>query len=243
MSPKKVEAHRKLEALERWSAHATLTILAGIAIELALLIIFPPEQPWLIVGGVVANTLIGIGLIIEYIVILRAIVATGKVQRESDERVAEASARAAQADAHAAAANERAARLETEAAQARVEQERLKAIVAWRTITPEQHAILVQALTGLSITVWVTSVRDDPEARMFRDALDQTLKSAGATTKFFVGYEIAVGLTISPTPVGPERDALITAFIRAGLPLSAKAGDRVGPPNELELTVGTKPPP
>jgi len=243
VSPKTEDAHYKLEALERWSARATLVILAGIIIDLVLLIVFPSEHWWETIGGVSATVLIGIGLGIEYFVILRAIVATGEAQRESDQQIAEASARAAQADARAAIANERAASLEHEAAQARLELQRLKSTVAWRTVSAQQREILLKTLKGISTTVWVTSLRDDPEARLFRDDLDGALKAAGIATKYFVGYELAMGLTISPTPAGPERDALIAAFNFAGLPLSPKQGDRIGPATELEITVGTRPPP
>jgi hypothetical protein len=73
----KNDPHQALEALERWSGRATLLIFAGILTEMALVVYFRHEE-WL--GSFVANALIGIGLIAEYIVIVRTIVASGEVQ-------------------------------------------------------------------------------------------------------------------------------------------------------------------
>jgi hypothetical protein len=94
---KKIDPHQKLESLERWSARATLAILLGIFIEIGSLFWFQHDPVERLIG-VIANALIGIGLVVEYIAILRAIVASGDANRESDEKIAEANERAAQAD-------------------------------------------------------------------------------------------------------------------------------------------------
>lgn len=87
----------RLESLERWSARATLAILLGIVVEIGSLFWFQHEPIERLVG-IIANALIGIGLVVEYIAILTAIVASGDANRESDEKVAEASKRAAEAE-------------------------------------------------------------------------------------------------------------------------------------------------
>jgi hypothetical protein len=93
--------HRPDTALHRtetWSGHATLAILAGIILEiLAILGLVPRSTEWEKGYAAVADILIGVGLIIEYICIRAAIVASGEQKRESDAKLAEALDRAATA--------------------------------------------------------------------------------------------------------------------------------------------------
>lgn len=93
----KNDPHTRLARLERWSGRATLLILAGIIIEIVLVLWFAHEF-WERNWSIVANALIGIGLIAEYIVIGRTIVASGEAQLESDAKLAEALNRAANAE-------------------------------------------------------------------------------------------------------------------------------------------------
>jgi hypothetical protein len=97
------DPHQKLESLERWSARATLLILVGIIIEIGLILWFPHDR-WERLGSATANALVGIGLIVEYVVILRAIVASGDADRSSNERIAASEARAAEANERTAEA-------------------------------------------------------------------------------------------------------------------------------------------
>ncbi len=87
------DPNERLDELERWSARATLWILFGILAEIVLIWV-PLPNIWQKVGETSANALIGIGLIVEYFVIGRAIIATGKAKQLSDQQVAEANARA-----------------------------------------------------------------------------------------------------------------------------------------------------
>jgi hypothetical protein len=99
--PSKKDAHKRLGSLERWSGWATLLILAGILLDIAILWWRLPwfsERIW----ATLANAFIGLGLMIEYIVIGRTIVASGEVKRESDAKIAAALERAAEAEARAA---------------------------------------------------------------------------------------------------------------------------------------------
>jgi hypothetical protein len=127
-STQKNDPNERLKVLECWSQRATLAILAGIIVELWALWYFvhdPIEWIWLALG----NVLIGAGLIAQYIVIGRAVVANIAAKMESDERVAEsdrlaraaqaqANAQAAEADTRAAEANARAAEANARAAEA-----------------------------------------------------------------------------------------------------------------------------
>lgn len=89
---KKNDPHQKLESLERWSARATLLILLGIIIEIGSLLWFPHDPAERLVA-VIADALIGVGLAVEYIVILQAVVASGEATRLSDEKIAESTSR------------------------------------------------------------------------------------------------------------------------------------------------------
>jgi hypothetical protein len=91
------DPHSALENLERASAAATLWILAGIVIELGW-VIWSAHGGLEMAVGVSANALIGLGLIFEYVVIGRAIVASGEAQRESDEKISLADLNAAEAN-------------------------------------------------------------------------------------------------------------------------------------------------
>lgn len=134
-----------------------------------------------------------------------------------------------------------AAQANAEAAHARLEQERLKAEMAWRRVSPDQSARLAAALHGHDISLWLTFVGDDPEATVFREDLNGALTAAGVRTSFFSGYARAVGLTLKGG--SPEqRQLILGAFQAAGIPLLAS--DQPSQfPNEPEVLVGTKPPP
>jgi hypothetical protein len=80
-----------------------------------------------------------------------------EIQRASDERIA-----VAQADA--ANANERAASLANEASQARLEQEKLKAQLAWRVLSPQSTATIEQRLSQQPASINIEHVANDPEA-------------------------------------------------------------------------------
>ncbi|HZK92016.1 MAG TPA: hypothetical protein VFC56_17890 [Stellaceae bacterium] len=88
-----------LESLEKWSFWATVAILVGIVLEAWDTIHFAkPDDTFAdIVAKLIADALIGIGLLVEAICIIRAIFETRREKRESDEKIAEANARAEEA--------------------------------------------------------------------------------------------------------------------------------------------------
>jgi hypothetical protein len=133
------------------------------------------------------------------------------------------------------------AKAKAETAQAKLEQERLKALMAWRRVSPTQAQQLSSVLKGAQLELWLAWVGDDPEATVFRGDLEAALTAAGVKTKYFSGYARAVGVSVKGgTP--EERQTLLQAFHAAGLPLVAS--DQEGMmKGQLEITVGTKPPP
>ena len=69
----------------------------------------------------------------------------------SNERISQNRKEAETAKEGAAKANTLTAQLRVEAENARLEQERLKQLMAWRRVSQEQHEIIVQNLTGKAI--------------------------------------------------------------------------------------------
>ena len=145
------------------------------------------------------------------------------------------------ADERIAANEAETARAKAETAKALLEQERLKTIMAWRRVSPHQAQKLFTALHGIHLELWLAWVGDDPEATVFRGDLEAALSAAGVKTKYFSGYARAVGISVKGG-TSEERQLLLNAFHAAGLPLveSDQEGMMKG---QLEITVGTKPPP
>jgi hypothetical protein len=107
-------------------------------------------------------------LAIEYFAIGRAIVATGEANTESEEKVAEANARAE---------------------EAKLETERLKAQFAWRQISREQEQILRHTLEeqGSSVLSWV--FMEDVETNNFALDLRAIFRLSGWRVSLsFAGY-------------------------------------------------------
>jgi hypothetical protein len=219
-------AHQKLESLERWSARATLLILLGIIADIALLFWFPHAGTERL-AGTAANVVIALGLAIEYVVILRAIIETGKANRESDEKIAEANERAIKADL------------------ARVE---LEAKLAPRSLSKEQFEIL-GTLAGKVDTICITAMSDF-EATRFAAQIKDALIDAGITV---IDSDQRIGLVwtelylVFPSPVENfHSEPLYVTFCAAGL--SVGANDRRSVPmGDLPLDmpvimVGTKKP-
>ncbi|MFL5152866.1 MAG: hypothetical protein ACJ8C3_08365 [Microvirga sp.] len=140
------------------------------------------ERAW----GLAANGAIGVGLAVEYVVILRAIIAGGEAQRESDERVAAAEERAA--EANRLAEEERHNRLKLETAR------------AWRSMSAEGQASLIERLKAFPGTRYdMLTVSDDAECASFTFGLTVTLEAAGwqnASTGSFTAFSVEIGVRV-----------------------------------------------
>jgi hypothetical protein len=190
LGQRKKDANQRLEELERWSARATLLIFFGIIVDLAVVLYVPHDRSE-IIGAVIANGLIGLGLIIEYIVILRAIKASGEAQRESNEKVAEANIRAAEANQRAQEAILETARLRASA------RANLVAIQSTRTVSEviavAQGLAIRGSVSEAARSVYIISkitpfagkqfdavvASTDVELEVFLLYLTQALKAAG----------------------------------------------------------------
>lgn len=174
-----------------------------------------------------SNVFLVIGTVLAFVGTVGVFWSTGIRERYADERIAANEAETAKAKA--------------ETARARLEQERLRAQMAWRRIAPEQAKRIVDVLRSEKIETWVTFVGNDPEATVFREDINAVLLAAGLKTKFFSGYERAVGLVVKGgTP--EQRAKLVQAFAAAGVP-AVNSTEPGFAKNELEVLVGTKPPP
>ncbi|SRR6266702_4783899 len=84
--------------------------------------------------------------------------------RDFEHNVAELNSEAGKARERAAQLEERAAGLEKETADAKLQQERIKAALAWRTLTPETIAKLTENLSKNPSAVNIKYTDGDPEA-------------------------------------------------------------------------------
>jgi hypothetical protein len=151
---------------------------------------------------------------------------------EANERAAAARKGAAEAEARAATANERASALEKEAADARLEQERLKATLAWRVLLPGQAQILQRGLEGHvgSVNLWYTS--GDPESLFFAIQFAKIFESARWNVSF-AAASISNGLVWGiAAPDADGADALALRTVLKGTSLGFST-DPIPPPGML----------
>jgi hypothetical protein len=143
------------------------------------------------------------------------------------EGAGQSSEEIARAHAEAARAIERAAALEKEVAEARLEQERLKARVAWRSISPEAAARLVQELTGRSRVLAMRCVSNDPEATALAAQLGGVFQQAGwrvVTGSATYHDRFIAGLFIPDD--GPATELVRQAFVAAGIAFNGQPPPR-----------------
>lgn len=100
----KKDPHEKLETLERASGRGTIVILLGILIEIWAFFYLDEHDPRERLIALIANSLIALGLLIEYAAIRLTITASREAKIEADQEVAAVMQRAAEADQKAAEA-------------------------------------------------------------------------------------------------------------------------------------------
>ena len=116
----------------------------------------------------------------------------------------------------------RAAELEKEAALARLETERIKAVVAWRAIPAENAAKLEQFLAAQQGSVNLRYIDGDPEALFLAIQISQIFAKAGwqvAPGAIKPSNAIVFGLAL-PDAGGPDADTLRKAFTGAAIAFS-----------------------
>lgn len=182
----------------------------GISIEAWEAIHFwtPGETRFEAVSKLTADLLIGIGLAIEAICILRAIVENRKEKRESDEKIADANERASKAEQKAAEARERTADIER--------------LTAWRHVLPEWKRDLSDAMQDMapSLDVLIEFEAGDTEAFGFAREIAKFFSSCGIE-KIRGGANSYPNLPVFGLfiAVAPEVDAavIIEALVKAGM--------------------------
>ncbi len=144
---------------------------------------------------------------------------------KANAEIENAKRQAAELDKQAAEAKERTASLEKEAAQARLEQERLKQIVSWRTISKAAGDKMVALLKTNPTFIKLAYVAADPEALGLAIQLSKVLEAAGWTS-------VPEAMTFSSRLIleirvpGPENEAvklLRNALTEAGISFSTEA--------------------
>ncbi len=213
-----IDPSAALESLDTWSLRATVIILAGIVIEGWAAVHFWSEPPTLakLIWKILADLLVGGGLLVEVVCIPRAIVWTRREKEASDRQIAEANRQAKEAEARAAEAiakaeEERTARLKIE--------ERL----ASRWISFEQQDIIADAIGKFPAThAEVFQCGDNPEVALIAARLANVLLASGWKTQLFppvTGLGAITGILISVRD-SDSRDAanaLTSTLRRIGL--------------------------
>jgi multidrug efflux pump subunit AcrA (membrane-fusion protein) len=147
---------------------------------------------------------------------------------------AQANERAAQLEKQAAEAREGIARANAEAATARTEQERLKQLVVWRTITDQQIDAIAAQLSANKQTILIAVVSNDPEAMFFAGQITLIFNKAGWTAvprSVSWGNWLPLGLHI----YGPDNDtvrALRQSFAAARVQFIPE-----GPPRDPDASI------
>lgn len=189
----------------------------------------------------VANVVTIIGAALVLIGTIAVVWSAGVKEQFSNEKIMDNKARVEVAQAEVEKAKEHAARLALETEKAKIEQQRLKAQLAWRRLNHQQFDVIKSDLVGVQFPdVWVTFVGDDPESNLFREDINSALTESGINTSYFSGYKMAVGLKI----IGPDSEfktKLVKAFKRAGLDFTVEYENGFSD-GKLQILVGSKPP-
>ena len=127
-------------------------------------------------------------------------------------------------------------------ADAKLETERLRAQVAWRRISPEQHSKLIKALSGNSFAMYFEFSQSDPEATQFAEDIYKCIVSIPGITVYpphpLVLPPAPRGLTVSGTD-GVDKTALESALTSAELEFTVSGASE----GAVRLSVGSKPSP
>jgi hypothetical protein len=148
---------------------------------------------------------------------------SGVRERHTEWRTSALELTTAEANSGAAKANVRAAGLEKEAATARLETEKLKSVVAWRTISAGQTDELLKVWSLKPGSVNLFWQDGDPEALFFAIQLSTILQRANwkvSANGMRPNNGILFGLIVPPVG-GIDADSLRSGLIATKLPFSA----------------------
>jgi hypothetical protein len=168
-----------------------------------------------------------------------AVVALYVSATTSDKRIADAQARAATLEVEAAKLRQTTVGLELDLEKERALRVKMQKEIAWRRISANQQAKLVEMLRDHPFTVSVQAVAGDPESTLYGDDIRRTLRAAGFTVsaalKNFSGPMHGLGLSANP----PEQRSLVASAFKAA---DVEFGDDATPASEVTIIVGSKMP-
>ena len=252
---------------EKFARGGEYAVIVGLFTEVVIAIRFNQGnsvvERW---GPVFGEGLVVIGVATEILFANLARLKANGLQRLSDEKVASANERAAQAQAMAEQANARGVMLMKEANEARLEQERLKAVLAWRTIPKTARTNIASRLAQHVGTVTIAYIQNDPESIFFAVSIKEIFEEANNIAKqpiWHVSIEprmysdkAVFGLYISGQGNSVSTQAIQQAFSSQNIPFSPQhmpnQGINVGPSlalgpiplrTEALIVVGSKTPP
>jgi hypothetical protein len=142
----------------------------------------------------------------------------------AEGKVAEAKTEGIKAGEKAGNALVRAAELEKEAANAKLETERLKATVAWRSISPEIAASLEKILSATPGSVNLRYTDGDPEALFLAIQISNVLAKSKwqvAPGALKIGNSLTFGFVL-PDGESADGKTLRAAFAAAKIPFSVQ---------------------
>lgn len=136
--------------------------------------------------------------------------------------------------------------LSKDAESARLELETLKAQLAWRTVSPQQHDQLVEIFKNRRMELKIGYVNGDPEVEMFAKEISQTLKNAGSITTtdrvMAMGgpMPIPIGLIVSQSSDRVDSEYFISALTKVGINAVGMAYTESPIVTMFDIIVGSK---
>jgi hypothetical protein len=191
------------------------------------------------------------GALIGVLALFPSLISAYVLYRVADIAQSELQSKTSTLGVEISSARERAATLEKEAADARSETERLKQVVAWRTIAPVDALKLENALVGKPGAVNLRFMDGDPEALFLTIQFSQILSKAHwqvAPGALKPANAIVFGISL-PDATSADAQTLRAAFVAAGIAFSPNPVPG-GPsfsvsviPGAPMLMIGSRPPP
>jgi hypothetical protein len=170
---------------------------------------------------------------------------------KANESAAKANERAATLEKEAAEAREGIARANADAASAKAEQERLKQLVVWRSISDTSAEILKAKIVGVEKTILLSTVANDPEAFVLGAQIGKVLIAAGWKVIIQAatwGNWLPIGVHIYG-PDSQTADLLRNAFAAAQIPFDPRSPARKpdmsidfdqGEPTDATILIGSR---
>lgn len=214
MKASEPELEGSIGSCERWEWFGGGLVVVGVIAEVVIAVIHPPyDSFWEQWGSSLANSLVAIGVALEIKFGQMAGIRQNEIKRRSDEKVAEANARAAEAE------------LRTET---------LRGELAWRRISAQEAEKISEVLSRSDLPKFglrIFHVANDPEATTFSQDIAEVFRRNGWPVLFVATTEtIPPGMMI-PLYAPPDWDACgITraAFQNAGIKFMGGYPERSG---------------